>query len=235
MEEAGADVIDVGAESTRPGAQMTSARDEIERLKPVLKKIIEGVHLPVSLDTYKAEVARYAIDCGASVINDISGLRSDRAMAKLLAGCDAGVILMHIKGEPRTMQDNPVYDNLMEELHQYFRERLAFVAEQGIDLDRVAIDPGLGFGKRLEDNYTIIRRLREFSVFARPILAGPSRKSFVGVPFGLPPEERLEGTLGLAAILIEQGCNVLRVHDVSQTRRVSQLIDLVMGNRRNGG
>lgn len=235
MEQSGADLIDVGAESTRPGACMTSAQEEIERLKPVLKRVVETVHLPVSVDTYKAEVARYAIDCGASLINDVSGLRSDQAMARLLAGCDVGVVLMHTKGEPRTMQDNPVYDNLMEELHQYFRERLQFAVEQGIDLDRVAIDPGLGFGKRLEDNYTIIRRLREFSVFSRPILVGPSRKSFVGVPFGLPPEERLEGTLGLSAILIEQGCNLLRVHDVLEARRVSQLVDLVMGNRRNGG
>ncbi len=156
----------------------------------------------------------------------------DKEMVKVIAESDVGVVLMHIKGEPKTMQLNPTYENLMEELHIYFRERLKFVKENSIECERVVIDPGLGFGKRLIDNYTIIRRLAEFKTFGRPILAGPSRKSFVGVPFGFPPEERLEGTLGLLALLIEHGVNILRVHDILQAKRVTQLIDLVLSSNR---
>lgn len=233
MAEAGADFIDVGAQSTRPGSDMISAEDEIARLRPVLSRVVDKASLPVSVDTCKSAVARFAIDNGAVIINDVSALGFDPDMGEVIAGSDVGLVLMHMKGQPKSMQENPTYDNLMEDLHQYFQERIRRAQEYGIEPARLIVDPGLGFGKRLEDNYTIIRRLKEFKVFNRPILVGPSRKSFVGIPFGLPPEERLEGTLALSAILIEQGCNIIRVHDVLQAKRVSQLVDLVM-NSGNG-
>jgi len=235
MEEAGADFIDLGAESTRPGSDTISAEDETTRLRPVLSRVVDKVRLPVSVDTYKSEVARFAIDNGAAIINDISALGFDQRMGDVIAKSDVGLVLMHIKGQPKSMQDNPAYDNLMEELHQYFQQKIQRAEEYGIEQARLIVDPGLGFGKRLEDNYTIIRRLKELKVFNRPILVGPSRKSFVGIPFGLPPEERLEGTLALLAILIEQGCNIIRVHDVLQAKRVSQLVDLVMNGNDGKG
>lgn len=228
MEEAGADFIDLGAESTRPGAEPISAADEMGRLESVLKKLVGKIGIPVSIDTYKADVARFAVEMGASIINDISAVSFDEAMIGVAAEHDVGLVLMHIKGTPKTMQENPTYRDLMEELDFDFQKKLAFVQEGGVDIERVVLDPGLGFGKRLEDNYTIMKRLSEFKILNRPILVGPSRKSFTGVPFGLGPEERLEGTLGLLGWLITQGANILRVHDVLEAKRVGQLLDLVL-------
>ncbi len=225
METEGADFIDIGAESSRPGSHPISKREEIGRLKNVLPIIIKKIKVPISIDTYKADVASYAIDQGVKIVNDISGLRFDKKMARVVAKNKVSLVIMHIKGTPQNMQVNPHYDDLMGELYHYFRKRIDFATRQGIEPERIIIDPGLGFGKRLEDNYEIINRLSELTNFARPILVGHSRKSFIGKPFNMSPEQRLEGTLGVTAILIRNGASVLRVHDVSESKKVALLID----------
>ncbi len=225
MEEEGADFIDIGAESSRPGSDPISEKEEISRLKKTLPTVIKNTKVPISIDTYKADVASYAIDQGVKIVNDISGLRFDKRIVQVIAKNKVSVVIMHIKGTPKNMQVNPHYDDLMGELHHYFRKRIDFATQEGIALERIIIDPGLGFGKRLEDNYEIINRLDELTSFARPILVGHSRKSFIGKPFNISPEQRLEGTLGVAAILIRNGVSILRVHDVSESKKVAMLID----------
>jgi dihydropteroate synthase len=238
MEREGADFIDIGAESTRPGAVPLDEKEEIKRLKTFLPAVARSVRIPVSVDTYKSRVAEFAVDHGASMINDISGLGFDRAhrsrrMAKVVARGKTGLVIMHIRGKPRTMQAQPEYDNLMAEIHEYFAERLQFAADAGIDTGRIVIDPGLGFGKRLDHNYEIIQRLGELSVFGRPVMVGHSRKSFIGAPFNLAPEQRLEGTLGSAGLLIQNGASILRVHDVQETKRVAVLVDRIINDGDN--
>jgi len=225
MVEEGADFIDIGAESSRPGAEPISKKEEIDRLKKVLPTVLENTKVPISIDTYKATVASFAIDQGVKIVNDISGLRFDKKVARVIAKNKASVVIMHIKGTPKNMQIHPHYDDLMGELHRYFMKQIDFATQEGIERDRIIIDPGLGFGKRLEDNYEIIHRLNEFTDFARPILVGHSRKSFIGKPFNISPEQRLEGSIGLAAILIRNGASILRVHDVAETKKVALLID----------
>jgi len=225
MEEEGADFIDIGAESSRPGAEPVSKKEEIDRLKKILPTVLEYTNVPLSIDTYKADVASFAIEHGVKIVNDISGLRFDKKIARVVAKSKASVVIMHIKGTPRNMQVNPHYTDLMGELYHYFLKRIDLATREGIEMDRIIIDPGLGFGKRLEDNYEIMNRLNELTSFARPILVGHSRKSFIGKPFNISPEQRLEGSIGLAAILIRNGASILRVHDVSETKRVALLID----------
>jgi dihydropteroate synthase len=228
MVEEGVDFLDIGAESTRPGSIAIDEKEEMRRLRMVLPLVMKLTRVPVSIDTYKAKVAALAIDHGVSMINDISGLRFDRKMARLIARNRTSVIIMHMKGKPRTMQRNPHYDDLMREIHGFFHERIAYAVDSGIERDRIVIDPGLGFGKRLEDNYTIINRLAEFKDLNRPLLVGHSRKSFVGKPFNLSPDYRLEGTLGIEALLIDNGASILRVHDVLEAKRVAQLVDKIV-------
>ncbi|MEO0126758.1 MAG: dihydropteroate synthase [candidate division WOR-3 bacterium] len=230
MQQEGADFIDIGAESTRPGAKMLSEKEEIERLKSVLPIAVKFSQIPISVDTYKAETAKYALDQGVKIINDISGFgfsRPNKKLARVIAQYKANVVIMHIKGTPKTMQINPQYKNLLSEINNYFRERIDFAIQNGIESNRIIIDPGLGFGKRLEDNYEIIERLGELKIFRRPILVGHSRKSFIGNPFNLPPEERLEGTLAVEALLIKNGASIIRVHDVLEAKKVAQLIDKI--------
>lgn len=224
----GADIIDLGAESTRPGSVPVDEKEEMARLKTVLQRVMRRVNAPVSVDTQKANVAAMALDHGVSMINDISGLRFDRRMARVIARHRAAVVIMHMKGRPRTMQRDPRYKDLMGEVHAFLQERIAYAVDQGIARERVIIDPGLGFGKRLEDNYALISRLAELTDLGRPVLVGHSRKSFIGKPFGLPPDQRLEGTLGLTSLLIRNGASILRVHDVLEARRVARLIDRIL-------
>ena len=230
MEQEGADFIDIGAESTRPGAKMLGEKEEIERLKSVLPVVVKFSRVPVSVDTYKVEVAKYALDQGVRIINDISGFgfyQPNKRLARVIGQYKACVVIMHIQGTPKTMQINPQYKNLLSEIKSYLKERIDFAVQNGIDLNRIIIDPGLGFGKRLEDNYEIIERLAELKIFRRPILVGHSRKSFIGNPFNLPPEERLEGTLAVEALLIKNGASIVRVHDVLEAKKVAQLIDKI--------
>ncbi len=225
MEEQGADFIDIGAESSRPGSDAVSTREELKRLRSVLPAIAKKLKIPISIDTQKATVAKFAIDHGATIINDISGFRTDKHMIRLTAQRKVAIVLMHIKGTPKTMQIKPHYVDLMADMHDYFAEKVGFALDSGVDEERIVIDPGLGFGKRLEDNYEIIKRLKELTLFKRPILVGHSRKSFVGKPFNLPPEERLEGTLALEALLIQNGASILRVHDVGAAKKAARLVD----------
>ncbi|MBE0432516.1 dihydropteroate synthase [candidate division WOR-3 bacterium] len=228
MIDEGADLIDIGAESTRPGSMPVDEKEEMRRLRVVLEKVVKRTRVPVSIDTQKANVAALALDHGASIINDISGLRSDRSMARVIARNRAAVVIMHMKGNPRTMQRRPRYKDLMDEVHAFLRERIDYAVDHGIARERIIIDPGLGFGKRLEDNYTIINRLAELTDLDRPLLVGHSRKSFIGKPFNLPPDHRLEGTLGVGSLLIRNGASILRVHDVMEARRVALLTDRIV-------
>lgn len=225
MEEHGADFIDIGAESSRPGSDAVSTREELKRLKTIFPMVTKKLKIPISIDTQKAAVAEFAIDHGAAIVNDISGLRSDKKMMNLVARRNVAVVLMHIKGTPKTMQTKPHYADLMAEMHKYFAKKIDCVLRNGVAEKRIIIDPGLGFGKRLEDNYEIIKRLKELTMFRRPILVGHSRKSFVGKPFNFPPGQRLEGTLALEALLIQNGASILRVHDVGEAKKAARLVD----------
>ncbi len=231
MEKEGADFIDIGAESTRPGARILSEKEEIERLKSVLPIAVKTTKIPISIDTYKADTARYALDQGVKIVNDISGLgfyKPNKRLARTIAKYKACLVIMHIKGTPKTMQINPQYENLMQEIKDYLKQRIDFALDMDIDINSIIVDPGLGFGKRLEDNYEIIERIAELKIFERPIMVGHSRKSFIGNPFNLPPEERLEGTLGVEALLIKNGASIIRVHDIAEAKKVAQLIDKIV-------
>jgi len=228
MVEEGADFLDVGAESTRPGADPLPARDEILRLKPILKILARKIKIPISVDTYKSEVAEFALDQGARMINDISGMDMDPRIGKVIARHKASVVIMHIKGRPKDMQRSPRYDDLMETLSVYFRGRIDRAVDAGVEPDRIVIDPGLGFGKRRDDNYEIINRLSELTVFGRPVLVGHSRKSFIGKPFGLSTEARLEGTLAVQSLLIRNGASIVRVHDVEAAKRAALVADRIL-------
>lgn len=229
MEEEGADFIDIGAESTRPGSKPISAKEEIDRLKPLLPLIRKRIRVPISVDTYKSETARFALEEGCEIINDISGLRFDPKMAPLLARYRSYVVIMHIKGRPQTMQKNPRYSDLMAEIYNYLKERIDYAKAGGIKEERIIVDPGIGFGKRLEDNYEILRRLEELKGLGAPILVGPSRKSFIGLTLNLPAEERLEGTIAACVLAVLSGANILRVHDVKEIKRAVKMAEAIIG------
>jgi dihydropteroate synthase len=212
----GAAIIDVGGESTRPGAQTVNTEQEIDRILPVIQAIKDEFEVLVSVDTYKAPVARAAVlEGGADIVNDISALAFCENMAETVASLDVPLILMHIKGSPETMQKDPFYANLIPELKQYFHNRIDYAYSKGIKKEKLIIDPGIGFGKRLEDNLEIIKRLREFKEFDLPILIGISRKSFLGKIAGeMDPKEREIETVTAGVIAILNGANIIRVHNV---------------------
>ncbi len=226
MIESGADIIDIGAESTRPGAESVGLEEEWNRLSPVLTNLRKNTNIPISIDTYKSEIAKRAISVGVDVINDISGLTFDAEMAKIAADAEVPVIMMHIKGTPKNMQRDPIYKNLMEEIHLYFKQRIHFAQNYGIR--KIIIDPGIGFGKRLEDNFELIRRLKEFKVFGYPLLVGPSRKSFIGKALNKPTEDRLFGTASAVTTAILNGASIVRVHDVEE---MAQIVDVTQAIR----
>lgn len=227
IEKEGADMIDIGGESTRPGALPLSPEEELSRVVPVIEKLKSRLRIPISIDTYKAEVAREAIKAGASIINDISGLRFDPEIASVSAEYDVPVVIMHIKGTPRDMQINPVYQDLIGEIRHFLEEGISIAQKAGVDDDMIIIDPGIGFGKTFEHNLEIINRLDEFRSLGMPILLGPSRKSFIGKILDLPPGDRLEGTAAAVAIGIMKGANIVRVHDVSSIVRVARVVDAI--------
>ena len=235
MAEQGADIIDVGAESTRPGADPLSQQQELERLIPVVEQLARVIDVPISVDTYKSQIAEAAIAAGATMINDISGLRFDSDMKTIAARYNVPVAVMHIKGVPKNMQLDPDYDDLIDEIYQYLADSIKLAMNAGLNRDQIIIDPGIGFGKRLLDNYTIIKRLREFSTLACPILIGPSRKSFIGKILDAPPDQRLEGTAAAVAIGIQNGANIVRVHDVAAMKRVCQIADMMKESRTESG
>lgn len=223
----GADIIDIGGESTRPGAKPVSAKEEISRVVPVIKKLSKLTRTIISIDTTKAAVAESAIKAGASMINDISGLRYDPKMARTAAKYKVPVILMHIKGEPRTMQNRTRYDDLMCDIISYLKSSINLAIKAGIQGDRLIVDPGFGFGKDVEHNLEVLKRLKELKVLGCPIMIGTSRKSTIGKILDLPANDRLAGSEATAAVAIVNGANILRVHDVMQISRVAKVCDSV--------
>ncbi len=225
----GADIIDVGGESTRPGAVPVSLDDELARVLPVISRLAREIDLPISIDTSKARVAAEAIEAGATIVNDVTALRGDSGMAEVCAGSDAAVILMHLKGAPRTMQENPVYDDLIGELIGFLKERVAFAEETGIAASRTMIDPGFGFGKSTGHNLEIIKRMTELRSVGRPIVIGPSRKSTIGSVLGsAETADRVEGTGATIAAAILGGAAVVRVHDVREMAAVAKMTDAIL-------
>jgi dihydropteroate synthase len=226
MKEEGADIIDIGGESTRPGAEPVSEDEEKKRILPVIEQI-NKLDIPISVDTYKSGVADAALNAGACIVNDISGLKFDPEMANVIAKHNAGVILMHIKGTPKDMQNNPQYKDVINEIIEYLQESINIGLQAGISEDNIIIDPGIGFGKTLQHNLKIINYLRELRILGRPILIGTSRKSFIGKVLDLPVEDRLEGTAATVAVSILQGANIIRVHDVKHMYRVARMVDAI--------
>jgi len=226
--ENGADLLDIGGESTRPGAAALPLEEELRRTIPVIQVVARSVHIPVSIDTCKAEVARRALDAGASLVNDISGLRFDPALPQVVAEYGVPVIVMHIKGTPKDMQTHPVYEALIPEIMDYLRCSIRLAVDSGIPEDRVIIDPGIGFGKTVDHNLEIIKSLKEFTLLGRPVAIGVSRKSFIGKLLGgAPPSARLEGTAAAAAISIFNGAHIVRVHDVKEIVKVARVADAI--------
>lgn len=228
MAAEGVDIIDVGGESSRPGAEPVSLKEELKRVIPVIKSISKETDVPISIDTYKAEVAREAIEAGASIINDISGLRFDPKMAGVAAKADVPVVIMHMKGTPRNMQKRPVYKDVVKEILAFFRERISFAINNGIRKSNIIVDPGIGFGKTVRHNLELINRLSEFRAIGAPILLGPSRKSFIGKILNATVDKRLEGTAAAVAIGIANGANILRVHDVKAMADVAKIADAIL-------
>ncbi|MCI2424580.1 dihydropteroate synthase [Candidatus Acetothermia bacterium] len=219
----GADIIDIGGMSTRPGAAPISLAEELARVIPVIEGLREKTTAILSIDTYRAAVARRGLDSGVSIVNDISALRFDAEMASVVAEYNCNLILMHMQGRPQTMQNNPVYQDVVAEIISFLEERIRAATAMGIDREQIIIDPGIGFGKRDIHNFEIIRRLNEFRILDCPILIGLSRKSFIGRRLNLTEEERLEGTIAANAIAIANGADIIRVHDIQAGRRTADL------------
>lgn len=225
LAEEGADFIDVGGESTRPGSEPVSASEEIRRVVPVIKELAKKITIPISIDTYKSAVAEAALDAGALIVNDISGMTFDFNMSTVVLHHYATIIIMHIKGKPRTMQKNPTYENVTKEVKQFLAEKIEYAQKVGIK--QIIIDPGIGFGKSFEHNIQLIQELRTLTELGHPLLIGPSRKSFLGTILNLPPEERLEGTAAAVAVSILNGANIIRVHDVKEMNRIALVSDVL--------
>lgn len=225
--EAGADILDIGGESTRPGSDFISLEEELERVVPVIREVTARTGVPVSVDTTKVEVARRALEAGAAMVNDISAMRLDPAMPALVAEAGVPVCLMHMQGLPKDMQDDPTYDDLMGEVISFLRVRAEEGEQAGIPPERILLDPGIGFGKSGEHNLEIIRRLDELTGLGYPLLLGPSRKAFIGRI--LPVDQRLEGSAAAVAVGIANGADIVRVHDVAEMMRVARVADAILG------
>jgi dihydropteroate synthase len=228
MIEDGADILDIGGESTRPGAAPVEAEEEIRRVLPVVRELRAATASLLSVDTTKFEVARAALDAGADIINDISAFSLDPRLLKLVAERRAGLVLMHMKGTPRTMQAHPHYDDVTAEVRGFLDEKLTVAQVYGIEAESVILDPGIGFGKRQEDNLTLLNTIDELAPLGRPILIGVSRKSFIGKILNTLPQDRLEGTIAASVIALARGAHILRVHDVRAVKRAALVTDAVL-------
>ncbi len=236
MEKDGADIIDIGGESTRPGAQNLSLEEEMDRVIPVIEELVQKIDVPISIDTYKSKIAKKALDLGVNMVNDITALQGDKHLASVIADYDVPICLMHMKGNPRNMQVNPHYDDIMKEIKSFLKERVDYAIFCGIKKENIVVDPGIGFGKRtgrgIEDNCEILRRLNELKDFGHPIMVGASRKTFIGNICGknetLTVNDRLEGSLAAACIAVANGADIVRVHDVKETRRCVDIIDCIL-------
>ena len=229
MENEGADIIDIGGESTRPGAKPVDIEEELKRVIPVIEGIRKESNIVISIDTYKSNVASKAISAGANIINDISGLRFDANMVHFASEAQVPIIVMHMLGNPQNMQSNPSYSNLMNELITFFQERVDVLTSKGINKNNIILDPGIGFGKTTDHNFTLIRELGQIVDLGYPVLVGPSRKSFIGKTLNLPLEDRIEGTAAAVTAAIMNGTRIVRVHDVKEMLRVVKMTENICG------
>jgi len=227
MVEEGADLIDIGGESTKPGSKPLGLEEELRRVIPVIEALAKEVDVPISIDTYKSTVAKKAIEAGAQMINDISGLHFDPDLAHVASKEDVPLILMHTRGTPETMQKDVHYESLFSEILQYLRESIRRAESAGLDPGQIVIDPGIGFGKNLEDNLLIIKNLQEFRILGKPILLGTSRKTFIGKILHAEVTERLEGTLSSIAIGVLNGAHIIRCHDVLEAKKAISVADAI--------
>jgi dihydropteroate synthase len=233
MEKEGADIIDIGGESTRPGAKEISSDKELNRVVPVIEQLIEKIKIPLSIDTYKSDVAKKSIDLGVSMVNDVTALQGDKDLASVVAEYNIPICLMHMKGKPKNMQVCPEYNDVVKEIFEFLKERTNYAISRDINKQNIIIDPGLGFGKRtgsgIEDNCEILDRLSELKSLGFPIMVGPSRKTFIGNILGrkkpLSVSDRLEGSLAAACLAVRNGADIVRVHDVKETRRCVDFVD----------
>jgi dihydropteroate synthase len=228
--EEGADLVDIGGQSTRPGAQPVGVEEEFRRVIPILKALRNHANLWISIDTYRSEVAKRCLDEGADLINDVSSFREDPAMAQVVAHYKVPVICMHFLKSIHPMPADPEYTNLFSEILDFFHETYRIASEQNISREQLIIDPGIGFGKKLQHNLSIIRNLSFLKELNAPILVGPSRKSFIEKITGLPASERLEGTAAAAGVCIQQGAHMLRVHDAQFFRRYCDVLDAILND-----
>ena len=236
MEKDGADIIDVGGESTKPGSVSVPLSVELARVIPVVEELVDKIKIPISVDTYKSEIAKKSLEIGAVMINDITALRMDRQLATVVAEHDVPVVLMHMKGTPNNMQFNPEYEDVMYEIKNFLKIQASYAISCGVKTENIIVDPGIGFGKRtgkgIEDNCEIIKRLGELKELEFPILVGASRKTFIGNTSSekksLPLSERLEGSLAASVAAAINGANIIRVHDVKETRKCLNVVDCII-------
>ena len=228
MLEEGADILDIGAESSRPGSVPITVQEELDHLLPVLIKLVEVSNIPISVDTYKSKVAHEVLKSGASIINDIKGLQQSEEMAQTISRFQAGVILMHMQGSPETMQDRPQYDDVVTEVFEYLEQSIAIAVAAEINPEKIAIDPGIGFGKTDAHNLLILKNLNRLQELSKPVLLGVSRKSLIGNILNVPIEERLEGSIAAAVYGLTQGVSIIRTHDVRATRRAVKVAEAIM-------
>ena len=236
MERAGADIIDIGGESTRPGSEFVSAEEEWRRLEPVLKGLKGKLAIPISVDTYKSTVAVAALEAGAEIVNDVSGLRLDPQLARVVSRFRAGLVLMHMRGTPKTMQQEPFARNALQDVRRGLRQAVSRALAAGVNRSQIVLDPGIGFGKSVEQNCQLIRELNQVAALGFPVLIGTSRKSFIGKLLdAAPPEQRQWGTAATVAASVLCGAHIVRVHDVPEMRDVVRLSDAILGKTGNHG
>lgn len=231
MEDAGAAIIDIGGESTRPYSEAVATDDELSRVVPVLEKLQGRLSIPLSIDTSKAKVAKAALDLGAEIINDVTGLKGDPEMLAIARQSDAGLCAMHMQGNPQTMQDNPRYDSVVDDIFGYLLQRREALVEAGIERTRICLDPGIGFGKTHTHNVQLLQGAKKFLELGCPLLIGHSRKGFIGKALGDPDMDRMAGTLGVSLAMAAAGMHVLRVHDVAETVQALRLFQICRGDR----
>jgi dihydropteroate synthase len=231
MVDEGADIIDIGGESTKPFSDPVSLDEELSRVLPVIEALRKETDVCISIDTTKSEVANQALKVGASIINDVSAMEFDKDMVDIALKFDCPIVLMHMKGVPKNMQENPQYSSLISDIISYLNTRIDFVISKGVDRKKIIIDPGIGFGKSVENNFEIINNLNQFTKLGYPVLLGASRKSFIGITLDVPEDDRIEGSLAANVIGLQKGVSVFRVHDVDQTKKALTIAKKILNSQ----
>ena len=226
----GADIIDIGGESTKPFSEPVSLDEELSRVIPVIEALRKETDVCISIDTTKSEVAHQALGMGASIINDVSAMEFDKKMVDIALKYDCPVVLMHMKGVPKNMQENPQYSSLISEIISYLKARVDFAVSKGINRNKIIIDPGIGFGKSVEDNFEIINNLNHFTELGFPVMLGASRKSFIGIALDVPENKRIEGSLAANIIGLQKGISIFRIHDVDQNRKAIAIAKKILNS-----